>query len=32
VSPEELLNEPCQMHFYVDFDGRRQSGHLQKDC
>jgi hypothetical protein len=32
VSPEDLLNGPCQMHFYVDADGRRQSGHLQKDC
>jgi hypothetical protein len=27
-----LLNGPCQMHFYVNNDGRRQSGHLQKDC
>jgi hypothetical protein len=32
VSPEDLLNGPCQMHFYVDNDGRGQSGHLQKDC
>jgi hypothetical protein len=26
------LNGPCQMHFDVDADGRRQLGHLQKDC
>jgi hypothetical protein len=32
VSPEKLLNGPCQMHFYVDSDGRRKLGHLQKDC
>jgi hypothetical protein len=31
VSPEDLLNGPCQMHLYVNNDGRRQSGHLQKD-
>jgi hypothetical protein len=32
VSPEDLLNGPCQMHFYLDNEGKRQSGHLQKDC
>jgi hypothetical protein len=32
VSPEDLLNEPCEMHFYLNNDGRRQSGHLQKNC
>jgi hypothetical protein len=32
MSPEEIMNGPCQMHFYVDADGRRQSSHLQKDC
>jgi hypothetical protein len=26
------LNGPCQMHFYIDSDGRRLLGHLQKDC
>ena len=32
VSPEEMMNGPCQMHFYLDNNGKRQSGHLQKDC
>ena len=32
VSPEDMMNGPCQMHFYVDNNGKRQSGHLQKDC
>jgi hypothetical protein len=32
VSPEDLLNGPCQMHFFLDNNGKRQSGHLQKDC
>jgi hypothetical protein len=32
VSPEEMLNGPCQMHFFLDSNGKRQSGHLQKDC
>jgi hypothetical protein len=32
VSPKDLLNGPCQMHFYIDSDGRRQADHLQKDC
>jgi hypothetical protein len=27
-----MLNGPCQMHFYLDNNGKRQSGHLQKDC
>jgi hypothetical protein len=31
VSPEDLLNGPCQMHFYLDNNRKRQSGHLQKD-
>jgi hypothetical protein len=31
ISPEDLLNRPCQMHFYLDSEGKRQSGHLQKD-
>ena len=31
MSPEDILNGPYQMHFYIDSDGRRQSGHLQKD-
>lgn len=26
------MNGPCQMHFFVDSNGVRQSGHLQKDC
>ena len=26
------MNGPCQMHFYLDNEGKRQSGHLQKDC
>ncbi|KAK1663298.1 hypothetical protein QYE76_051457 [Lolium multiflorum] len=32
VSPEEMMNGPCQMHFFLDSNGKRQSGHLQKDC
>jgi hypothetical protein len=32
MSPEDLLNGPCQMHFYLDKEGNIQSGHLQKDC
>ena len=32
VSPKEMMNGPCQMHFYLDNNGKRQSGHLQKDC
>jgi hypothetical protein len=32
MSPEEIMNGPCQMHFYIDSDGKRASGHLQKDC
>jgi hypothetical protein len=32
MSPEEILNGPHQMHFYIDSDGRRQSSYLQKDC
>ncbi|KAK1616487.1 hypothetical protein QYE76_022004 [Lolium multiflorum] len=32
VSPEEMMNGPCQMHFYLDNNRKRQSGHLQKDC
>jgi hypothetical protein len=32
MSPEEIMNGLCQMHFYIDSDGRRQSCHLQKDC
>lgn len=32
MSPEEIMNGPCQMHFYIDPEGRRASGHLQKDC
>jgi hypothetical protein len=27
-----MMNGPCQMHFYLDNNGKRQSGHLQKDC
>ncbi|KAK1694848.1 hypothetical protein QYE76_011545 [Lolium multiflorum] len=30
VSPEEMMNGPCQMHFYLDNNGKRQSS--QKDC
>ena len=30
VSPEEMMNGPCQMHFFLDSNGKRQSGHLQK--
>jgi hypothetical protein len=30
--PKILLNGPCQMHFYLDNEGKRQSDHLQKDC
>ena len=26
------MNGPCQMHFFLDNTGKRQSGHLQKDC
>jgi hypothetical protein len=26
-----MMNGPCQMHFYLDSNGKRQSGHLQKD-
>ena len=32
ISPEDMLNGPCQMHFYLDNNGKRQSEHLQKDC
>jgi hypothetical protein len=32
MTPEELLNGPCQMHYYIDSEGRRQSNHLLKDC
>ena len=32
MSPDELLNGPCQMHYYIDSEGRRQSNHLLKDC
>jgi hypothetical protein len=31
-SPEDTLNGPCQMHFFVDPQGKRQSNHLMKDC
>ena len=27
-----MMNGPCQMHFFLDSNGKRQSGHLQKDC
>ena len=32
VSPEDALNGPCQMHFFTDSQGKRQSSHLMKDC
>ena len=32
MSPEEILNGPCQMHFYLDPNGERRSGHKQKEC
>jgi hypothetical protein len=32
MSPEEIMNGPCQMHFYRDPEGRRALGHVQKGC
>jgi hypothetical protein len=31
-SPEDILNEPYNMHYIIDPDGKRQSNHLMKDC
>jgi hypothetical protein len=30
-SPEDILNEPCHMH-YAYVDGKRVSNHLMRDC
>ena len=31
-SPDQILNGPYNMHFYVDSEGKRRSNHLMKEC
>jgi hypothetical protein len=31
-SPEDILNGPCNMDYYIDSKGRWQSKHLMKNC